>query len=101
MRPSAEVRRLRRAERRNAWLRSRLPCAVRPSAGRQGATEAEGQPRELEEELRLENTQVFTTLLASGLADTVGEWDDKLENLACQFVKRGGCKLPWIKVQRL
>lgn len=44
---------------------------------------------------------ISTTLLASRLADKVGEQDNKLENLACYFAKVGGCKLLWRKVQVL
>ena len=42
-----------------------------------------------------------TTLLASGLADKVGEHDNKLQTLVCHFAKLGGHKLWWIKVQAL
>lgn len=55
------------------------------SAGQQSLAEGEGLPRELEEELGLENRLVFATVLASGLADKVGEQGDKLESSARQF----------------
>ena len=45
--------------------------------------------------------QLSTTLLASGLIDKVREQDNKLETIACHFVKLGGHKLPRIKVQAL
>lgn len=45
----------------------------------------------IEGELRSEkDVRLSTALLALGLADVVGEQDDKLENLGCCFVKRGG-----------
>lgn len=34
------------------------------------------------------------SLLALGLADKVGEEDNKLGNLACHFSRLGGCGLP-------
>lgn len=55
------------------------------SAGHQSLAEDEGLPRELEEELGLENRLVFATVLASGLADKVEERGDKLESSARQF----------------
>lgn len=63
--------------------------------------EADAPVKKLEE-LRLEKgVWLSTTLLASGLADQVGEQDNMLEIVACCCAKLGGCKLPWIKVPAL
>lgn len=62
-------------------------------------TEAEAQVKKLEEELRLEKNVWFSTiLLASGLADKVGEQNKKLETSVCHFAKLGSYKLPGIKI---
>lgn len=64
--------------------------------------EAEAQGRKLEEDLRSKkDMQVSTTMLASGVADKVGEQDNRLETLAGCFAKPVGFKLLWIKVQAL
>lgn len=44
---------------------------------------------------------LFSTLLASKLADKVGEQDIKLEALAGRFAKLGRRKLPWVIVRAL
>lgn len=41
---------------------------------------------------------LFATLLASGLADKVGEHINKLESVACHFTKPGGHRLPRIVI---
>ena len=41
------------------------------------------------------------TLLALELADKVGKQDNNLEILVCLFVKLGGHKILWIKIQVL
>lgn len=45
-----------------------------------------------------EGCAVSTSLLASGLADKVGEQSKKLETLVCWFAKLGGHKMLRIKV---
>lgn len=87
----AELRRLHCAKHRNAWLSRGLASSVGSSTGGQCLTEAEGQARELKEELRLKmNMQLFTTQLASAPADKAGEQDDKVEKLSLPFCKAGG-----------
>ena len=56
--------------------------------------EAETQLRKLEEELNFEkDMQLSTTLVHSGLADKVGEQDNKLETLLYHFAKLGEYQL--------
>ena len=42
-----------------------------------------------------------TTLPALGLAEKVGEEDNKLRNLVVNFAKLKGYKMPWVKIQEL
>lgn len=42
-----------------------------------------------------------TTVLALGLAEKVGEGDNKLENLVVNFAKLRGYRMPWVKIQEL
>ena len=66
-----------------------------PLAVQLATEEAEARVRSLEEELRLEkDMQLFTALLASKLADKVGEQDNKLATSVCHCAKLRGRKLP-------
>ena len=59
-------------------------------------TEAEAQIKKLEEELRVEkDMRLSTPPLASGLADRMGEQEDKP---VCYCAKQGGCTLGQVKV---
>ena len=51
---------------------------------------AETRVRKLEEKVK-KDMWLFTTLLASGLPDKMGEQDNKLESSECHFAKLGGC----------
>lgn len=66
-----------------------------------GQVEAQTQTGNLEEEQRLESIWLSMTLLALGLADKVGEQDNKLETLVCHFANLGGYKMLHIKVQMI
>lgn len=44
---------------------------------------------------------VVHTVLPSGLADKVGEEDNKLENLVCHFAKLEGHMISRVKIQTL
>ena len=44
---------------------------------------------------------LYSTLLALGLAEKMGEQNNKLEILDCCFAKQGGQKLPQIRVRVL
>lgn len=68
--------------------------------------EDDTQVRTLEEVLRLNNNNnnnlwLFTTLLPPGLADKMGEQNNKSWTLTCHFAKLGGHKLLWIKIWEL
>ena len=63
---------------------------------------AKTQVRKLKEKLRLKkDMQLSTTVLALGLTDKGGEWDNRLETLVCHFENLGEHKLRQIKVQAL
>ena len=71
-------------------------------SGNQCPIRVEFLVRKFEEELRVgKNVQVFTALLASGLADKVGEEDNKLETLNAILQSCGGSKLTWFKIWTL
>ena len=61
--------------------------------------EAKDQVTKLEEELILEKDMgMSTNLLASWLADKMGEQNNSLEIFVCCSARLEGCKLPQIKV---
>ena len=86
----------------NEGLHSGLASAMGSQLATDPQLEVEAWVRKLEEELRLEKkVQRSTTLLASGLANKMGEQDNKLETSACRFAKLGEYKLTRIKVWTL
>ena len=71
-------------------------------ADHHGHIETKAQVDKLEEGLRREeNVQPSTSLPASGLADKVGEQNNKLEEIVCRSAGLRGHKLSCIKSQVL